>query len=104
MINEIGLFMLRKGCQYLREWLVNGYDPIKLSINVSAYQLAESQFDVIARYLIRQYRLPPNLLMEEITETTLMLKMEILPSLKNLVKCGISICMDDFSVGYAFLS
>jgi EAL domain-containing protein (putative c-di-GMP-specific phosphodiesterase class I) len=58
MINEIGLFILRKGCQYLREWRVNGYDPIKLSINVSAYQLAENQFDVIARYLIRQNRLP----------------------------------------------
>ncbi len=105
MINEIGLFMLRKGCQYLREWLDNGYEPIKLSINVSAFQLAESQFDVIVCNLIRQYRLPPNLLMVEITETTLMLEMEtVLPRLKNLVKCGIGICIDDFGVGYSSLS
>jgi diguanylate cyclase (GGDEF)-like protein/PAS domain S-box-containing protein len=105
LINEIGLFMLRKGCQYLREWLDNGYDPIKLSINVSAFQLAESQFDVIVCNLIRQYSLPPNLLMVEITETTLMLEMEtILPRLKNLVKCGIGICIDDFGVGYSSLS
>ncbi len=105
LINEIGLFMLRKGCQYLREWLDNGYEPIKLSINVSAFQLAESQFDIIVCNLVRQYRLPPNLLMVEITETTLMLEMEtVLPRLKNLVKCGIGICIDDFGVGYSSLS
>jgi diguanylate cyclase (GGDEF)-like protein/PAS domain S-box-containing protein len=105
LINEIGLFMLETGCQYLREWLDNGYAPIKLSVNVSAYQLAENQFDVIVCNLVKQYRLPPNLLMVEITETTLMLEMEtVLPRLKNLVKCGIGICIDDFGVGYSSLS
>lgn len=105
LINEIGLFMLKKGCQYLREWLDNGYEPIKLSVNVSAFQLAESQFDILVCDLVRQYRLPANMLMVEITETTLMLEMEtVLPRLKNLVRCGIGICIDDFGVGYSSLS
>ncbi len=105
LINEIGLFMLKTGCKYLREWLDNGYEPIKLSVNVSAFQLAESQFDVVVCNLVRQYRLPPNTLMVEITETTLMLEMEnVLPRLKKLVKCGVGICIDDFGVGYSSLS
>lgn len=105
LINEIGYFMLESGCQYLRKWLDDGYDPIKLSINVSPFQLSENQFDIRLCNLVSRYNLPNNLLMLEITETTLMLEMEsILPRLKNLVKCGIGICIDDFGVGYSSLS
>ena len=105
LINEIGLFMLNAGCQYLREWLDKGCAPFKLSVNVSAFQLAESQFDIVVCNLIRKYQIPPNLIMVEITETTLMLEMEnVLPRLKNLVKCGVGICIDDFGVGYSSLS
>jgi diguanylate cyclase (GGDEF)-like protein/PAS domain S-box-containing protein len=105
LINEIGLFMLKTACQYLRALLDQGYNPVKLSVNVSAFQLAESQFDTIVCNLVKQYHLPADLLMVEITETTLMLDMEtILPRLKNLVKCGIGVCIDDFGVGYSSLS
>ncbi len=105
LINEIGLFMLEAGCQQLRNWIDDGYTPLKLSINVSAYQLAESNFDVVLCDLARQYNLPRSLLMVEITETSLMQEMEqIMPRLKNLVKCGIGICIDDFGVGYSSLS
>ncbi|MDJ0880548.1 MAG: EAL domain-containing protein [Gammaproteobacteria bacterium] len=105
LISEIGLFMLHAGCKQLREWLDQGYTPLKLSINVSAYQLAEKNFDVILCDLANQYHLPRSLLMVEITETSLMQEMDlILPRLKNLVKCGIGICIDDFGVGYSSLS
>jgi len=105
LISEIGLFMLDAGCQQLRDWLNQGYSPLKLSINVSAYQLAEKNFDVILCDLVNKYNLPRSLLMVEITETSLMQEMDlILPRLKNLVKCGIGICIDDFGVGYSSLS
>jgi len=105
LISEIGLFMLKAGCKQLRSWISDGYTPLKLSINVSAYQLAESNFDVILCDLVNRYDLPKSLLMVEITETSLMQEMDIiLPRLKNLVKCGIGICIDDFGVGYSSLS
>lgn len=105
LISEIGLYMLKAGCQQLKAWIDEGLEPIKLSINVSAYQLVESNFDVILCDLVRTYDIPSHLLVIEITETSLMQEMDlIMPSLKNLVKCGVSISIDDFGVGYSSLS
>ncbi len=105
MIGEIGLFMLETGCRQLRDWIDRGLDSIKLSINVSAYQLAENNFDRVLCNLVQQYRLPTDRLMVEITESALMQEMDlILPRLRKLVKCGIGICIDDFGVGYSSLS
>lgn len=105
LIGELGLFMLHSGCRQLRSWLDRGIKPIKLSINVSAFQLAESNFDSILCELMSQYQIPNNLLMVEITESSLMLEMDlIIPRLKKLVQCGIGICIDDFGVGYSSLS
>ena len=105
LICEIGRYMLDTGCKQLKSWIDQGLKPIKLSINVSAFQLAESNFDVVICDLTNKYEIPPHLLMVEITETSLMQDMEqVIPRLKNLVKCGIGICIDDFGVGYSSLS
>jgi diguanylate cyclase (GGDEF)-like protein/PAS domain S-box-containing protein len=105
LINEIGLYMLEAGCQQLKQWLDAGLKPIKLSINVSAFQLAELDFDTIVCDMVKQYDLPNHLLMLEITESALMQDMEsILPRLINLTRCGIGISIDDFGVGYSSLS
>lgn len=105
LINEIGLYMLDTGCKQLRDWIDQGFEPQKLSINVSTYQLTECDFDITVCNLVRKYKLPQNMLMLEITETSLMQDMEtVLPRLKNLSKCGIGISIDDFGVGYSSLS
>ena len=105
LINEIGFYMLDNGCKQLKTWIDAGIKPTKLSINVSAYQLAESNFDTIVCDLISKYGIPRNLIMVEITETALMQNMEqVIPRLQKLVQCGIGICIDDFGVGYSSLS
>ncbi len=105
LISEIGRYMMKTACKQLKTWLDTGINPVKLSVNVSAYQLAESDFDAIICDLIKAYHLPKDLLTVEITETALMQDMEqIVPRLQNLVKCGIGICIDDFGVGYSSLS
>lgn len=105
LINEIGLYMLEHSCKQLRKWIDDGIDPVKLSINVSAYQLAESNFDRVICDMISKYSLPEDLVMIEITETALMQDMkQVIPRLQNLVKCGIGICIDDFGVGYSSLA
>jgi diguanylate cyclase (GGDEF)-like protein/PAS domain S-box-containing protein len=105
MIGPIGAFMLHTGCRQLRRWLDQGRTSIKLSINVSAHQLADENFDGLLRELVRHYRIPRNHLVLEITESALMQDMEqIMPRLRNLVDCGIGICIDDFGVGYSSLA
>lgn len=105
LIGEIGLFMLHTGCQQLKTWIMDGLQPLKLSINVSPYQLIDSDFDLLLCELVSHYQLPRNRLMIEITETALMQEMDkVLPRLRHLVKCGIGISIDDFGVGYSSLS
>jgi EAL domain-containing protein (putative c-di-GMP-specific phosphodiesterase class I) len=105
MISEIGLFMLETGCRQIQSWVKQHIQPVKLSINVSAFQLVDSNFDVMLCDMIKQYELPQDLLTVEITETLLMQDMDkVLPRLKHLSECGIGICIDDFGVGYSSLS
>ncbi len=105
LISEVGRFMLNAGCKQIRSWIKQGIEPVKVSVNVSAFQLAESDFDVILCELVRKYEIPKNLLIVEITETSLMQEMDlVLPRLRSLAKCGIGICIDDFGVGYSSLS
>jgi len=105
LIADIGLYMLHTGCMQIKSWINQGIPPVKLSINVSAYQLADSHFDTMICDLATQYDLPDDLLTLEITESALMQEMEkVLPRLKNLAQCGIGICIDDFGVGYSSLS
>ncbi len=105
LINEIGRFMLEAGCAQLRDWIASGKRPVKLSVNVSPYQLIESNFDRVLCDLAERHGLPRNRLVMEITETALMQDMEqVLPRLKNLIQCGIGIAIDDFGVGYSSLS
>jgi len=105
LIGEIGRFMLNQVCLQLRHWLDNGIAPVKIAVNVSTYQLAERDFDIIVCELIKKHRIPPNLLMIEITESALVSEMEqVIPRLQHLGKCGVNICIDDFGVGYSSLS
>ena len=105
LISEIGLYMLEAGCRQLKKWLDAGIQPVKMSINVSTFQLSDIHFDTIVCDLVKEYDLPNHLLMLEITETALMQDMEsILPRLINLTRCGIGISIDDFGVGYSSLS
>lgn len=105
LINEIGRYMLVSGCKQLRKWIDDGIEPVQLSINVSAHQLAEKGFATHICDLINKYNIPRNLLKVEITETALMHDMEqAIPRLKKLVDCGVGICIDDFGVGYSSLS
>ena len=105
LISEVGRFMLNAGCKQIRSWIKRGIEPVKVSVNVSAFQLAESDFDVILCELVRKYKIPKNRLFVEITETSLMQEMDlVLPRLRSLAKCGVGICIDDFGVGYSSLS
>ncbi len=105
MIGKIGRFMLHTGCRQLRKWLDQGKTGIKLSINVSAHQLNDENFDTLIGEMIRHYRIPPNHLIVEITESALMQDMDsIMPRLNKLVQSGVGICIDDFGVGYSSLA
>jgi diguanylate cyclase (GGDEF)-like protein len=105
MIVEIGHWVLRNACAELKRWRDAGLPEIRMSINMSARQLAEKTVVKRIASLLKDYGLPGHCLEIEITENTIMSDMDsVIHKLKELSKRGIYIAIDDFGTGYSSLS
>jgi diguanylate cyclase (GGDEF)-like protein len=105
MIVQIGQWVFTRACRQLNEWLAEGLDPIKISINFSARELADlGTSDVVARVL-KESRIDPKWLQVEITESDLVDgRLSTVESLDRLNRLGIATAIDDFGTGYSALS
>jgi diguanylate cyclase (GGDEF)-like protein len=105
MILPIGEWVIRTACMQNQAWIKAGYQPIRVSVNVSIRQLYLSNFFETIENILKETGMNAELLTVEITESSLMLNAEecirILNKLKNL---GIQISIDDFGIGYSSLS
>jgi len=105
-IVEIGEWVLRESCRILSQHLQQpGLSDVKVSVNISARQLVESNFVSMVRQVLREYGVSPCRVMLEVTENILLQDMEQASvKLKELTELGIRIAIDDFGVGYSSLS
>lgn len=105
MIVEIGHWVLRNACAELRRWRDAGLPEIRMSINMSARQLAEKAIVKHISNTLKDYGIPGHCLEIEITENTIMSDMDsVIQKLKALSKKGVFIAIDDFGTGYSSLS
>ena len=105
MIVKIGHWVLRNACAQLKHWRDIGLPEIRMSINMSARQLAEKGIVKHISGLLKDYNLPGHCLEIEITENTIMSDMDsVIHKLKALSKKGVDIAIDDFGTGYSSLS
>ncbi|MGN3975200.1 putative bifunctional diguanylate cyclase/phosphodiesterase [Tsuneonella sp. SYSU-LHT278] len=97
LINAIGLWVLDRACREALAW-----DPIKLSVNVSAAQLRNPEFPIHLGQILDDTGFPPERLELEITETCLVLDPVVAERSLDLIrKFGVNIALDDFGTGYA---
>ncbi|MEP7353462.1 MAG: EAL domain-containing protein, partial [Acidobacteriota bacterium] len=86
-------------------WRKANYPRIKMAVNISARQLADANLVPFVRRVMQESRLPSGLLELELTESTLMERVEdFLPRLNELRDLGITLAIDDFGTGYSSLS
>ena len=105
MIVEIGHWVLRNACAELKRWRDAGLPEIRMSINMSARQLAEKTIVKHVSGVLRDFGIPGHCLEIEITENTIMNDMDsVIHKLKELSKKGVYIAIDDFGTGYSSLS
>jgi diguanylate cyclase len=103
IVGEIGLIVLRKAVAQAMLWLEMG-QPLRVSVNISALQIQNRDFASEVRAVLRDFKLPPELLELEITETLAMQDSgEIRAQLARLRTIGVSIAIDDFGTGYSNL-
>src|SRR5438045_8573513 len=89
----------------MREGRDRGHDDLTMSVNISAYQLQQSDFLDGLRDALLEHDLPPHMLQIEITETAATQNLERTMRLLREVKAmGVAIAIDDFGNGMSSLS
>lgn len=94
-----------KVCQWLRQCLDKGYNPVPISINVSRIDIFSMDVPKYLINLMEKYELDTELLKVEITESAYAESSEkIINTVNVLQNHGFLVMMDDFGSGYSSLN
>lgn len=105
LIAPMGEFVLRQACWQACEWQRQGLAPIRVSVNLSVYQLRQGKLVSLVRQVLEDSGLAPHLLELELTESQLLDSVEhIIATFHQLHELGVKLAIDDFGTGYSSLS
>jgi predicted signal transduction protein with EAL and GGDEF domain len=105
LIAEIGEWVVVEACSQLRRWIDAGHNPPQIAINVSPTQFRDQALIRTLGEALAFARIPPHLIEIELTETTLMERIdEAREALLWLRAQGIKVAIDDFGTGYSSLA
>jgi diguanylate cyclase (GGDEF)-like protein len=103
-IYSVDLLVLTQVCRDMRAWLDAGLPVVPVSLNFSRRSLLHPGVIADLKRLLRQYRIPGELLEFEITESQLLETLELVsPRVNELRALGVRIAVDDFGTGYSNL-
>jgi EAL domain-containing protein (putative c-di-GMP-specific phosphodiesterase class I) len=106
LIEEIGMWVMRRACNEAMEWLKLKPDPeFYLAVNVSMRQFKGGFDKAQLQRLLHETGFPADRLLLEITETLLMdddtRTSDVLTEFREM---GVRLAVDDFGTGYSALS
>ncbi|OIJ19234.1 hypothetical protein BKP45_13835 [Anaerobacillus alkalidiazotrophicus] len=105
LIIQIGEWLIREVCTKSKMWQRQLITPVKISINLSAIQLFQSNFVEKVLTMLRGTELEAKWIEFEITESVIIDKEEqVLKTLTQIKELGISIALDDFGTGYSAIN
>lgn len=103
-ICEIGDIVLRKVLNVISNFVKNGLNT-SIAINISARQIVMPDFVNTLLSRVNQFGIPPHMLMLELTETALVVDIELVKeTMLELAKFGFRFSIDDFGTGYSSLA
>lgn len=101
LILPIGEWVLRTAWAEVATW----ERPCRLSVNIAAAQLTQTDLPAIVHTVLLETGLPPSRLELEITEASIIEdSRHTLQTVRRLKGLGVSIAMDDYGTGYSSLS
>lgn len=105
LIVAIGDWVLETACRQNKHWMEMGFEPMYISVNISALQIHQKNFIEKLSATLERTQLPPQYLEIEITESIAMADIDgILKIMEVLLQMGVRIAIDDFGTGYSSLS
>ena len=104
-ICTLDFYMLEHVCKDIRQWLDNGRDVVKVSVNLSRCNLGNPQLVERIIATVDKYSVPHEYIEIELTETTTDVAFsELKKVVFGLQASGISTAVDDFGIGYSSLN
>ena len=105
LIDAIGEWVVRESCRQARAWQLEGLPPLRVAVNLSAFQFRHGNLLEMIREALQAAQLEPRFLEVEITESALMSDPEeSVTILEQLSRMGVVVSVDDFGTGYSSMS
>ena len=106
LIIPIGTWVLQQACFQLQKWSDSPKtSKLRLSVNVSALQFAQSDFVNQVENALKMSGCNPKQLMLELTESLVLRNInEVVDKMNALKNIGVLLSLDDFGMGYSSLS
>lgn len=105
MMSELDFWVMEKAIELLSRLEVSGYRNVKMAINLSAAQFANSALLPYLMELIELYKVDARNIELELTETVLVADIErAVDVIQQIRALGCKIAVDDFGTGYSSLS
>ena len=104
MIVDVGLWVIRTSCEYLRNMLDQGlWTPdMQMAVNISPKQFHDPQLISSLEQSLKSYDIRPDMLTLEVTETLLIDDFEsVVEKMKKIRNMGTRFAIDDFGSGYS---
>lgn len=104
LIIDIGEWVLLEACKQNKAWQDKGYEPVIVSVNLSAKQFHQKGLVEKIESVLIQTNLEPCYLELEITESMAMSNEDfIIDTMNRLRSLGVLVSIDDFGTGYSSL-
>ncbi len=101
-ILDVGQWVLHTACRQARLWNLASAKPLRISVNVSAIQLENADFETQLTDILAKTRCQPNWIELEITESVAVRVMDRAQErLLSIAARGITLAIDDFGAGYS---
>lgn len=105
LIVELDMMIFEKTLRFLRKNLDAGRQCVPISVNFSRLHLPNRNFLSLVLEKLQEYRIPPNLIEIELTESVIFDNFELIEKFaQSLREAGLLIAMDDFGSGYSSLN
>jgi diguanylate cyclase (GGDEF)-like protein len=104
LIVAMGDWVLRETCRQLQRWSTTDLAHLTIAVNVSVQQFAREDFVESVLRTLQQFRVQPQQLELEITESLLLRNVDDTTAcMKRFRAAGLVLSIDDFGTGYSSL-
>ena len=105
LIAEIDAWVLRRACTEALQWQEIGLAPVQVGVNLSPVHVGTERTRQMITSVLAETGLDPSLLELELTEHELVDDLAAAAAvLRELRLLGVHVAIDDFGIGYSFLS